>query len=287
MLYGYITLFAVVTPFYIGLWWTEPQKTLEGLDPRTAQKFLAAAMQRRKLHLEEIISLLSECQEIGSVAQAIRLSDRKKLMQLYTTLSNRREIDLSQEISVQLLPVISNSKSSEVAEMLVYAHLNRQPLPNTNLEMLQEKIVPIYPFLADRFLNFLADAKYSDAMKAVIQFVQAIKQATISDNPPNQISCPASIPRLCIWNNSFRVVGQSEIYTNSKVLFWCHAYLHDSNTEFSPIEIKMENSDDEEGDVGILLGRKTRKNDGETQILQPASNPHYPEVSSSTFLNLI
>jgi Sec63 Brl domain len=277
----------VVTPFYIGLWWTEPQKTLERLDPRTAQKFFAAAIQRRKLHLEEIITLLSECHEIGSVTQAIRISDRKKLVQQYTTLSNRREIDLSREISVQLLPVLSNSQSSEVAEMLVYAHLNRKPLPNTNLAMLQEKILPIYPFLADRFLNFLADSKYSDAMKTAIHFVKAIKQATISDNPPNQISCPASIPRLCMWNNNFRVIGQSEIYTNSKVLFWCHAYLHDSDTEFSPIEVKMENSDDEEGDVGILLGRKTRKNEGDTQILQSANTPYYPEVSSSTFLNLI
>jgi len=171
--------------------------------------------------------------------------------------------------------------------MLVYAHLNRHPLPNTNLETIQEKIIPIYPFLADRFLNFLADAKYSEAMKITIHFVQAVKQATISDNPPNQISCTASNPRLCIWNNNFRVIGQSEICTDSKVLFWCHAYLQDSNTKFSPIEVKMENSDDEEGDVDILLGRKTRRNDGEIQILPPANTPYYPEVSSPMFLSLI
>lgn len=98
---------------------------------------------------------------------------------------------------------------------------------------------------------------------------------------PNNLPCQKSVPRLCIWNNNFRVVGESQVYTNSKVLFWCHAYLHDSNVEFSPIDVEMQNSDDELGDVEILIARKKRKNDGETQALPPADTPYYPEVSQN------
>src|SRR5215471_14997938 len=132
--------------------------------------------------------------------------------------------------------------------MLLYAHLNRRSLLSPSQESLQERILTIYPFLADQFLGFLAESKCSDAIKSAIHVIQAIKQAALP-NTPTQDS--HTIPRICIWNSGFRVAGESQIFTDSIVTFWCHAYLHDSNAEFIPFDVEMENSDDEEGDVDV------------------------------------
>ena len=159
--------------------------------------------------------------------------------------------------------------------MLLYAHLNRRSFLTPSLKTLQERILTIYPFLADRFLGFLAEAKYSDAMKSAIHVIQAIKQAAI----PNTLTKDSQvIPRIRIWNNNFRVTGESQIFTDSRVTLWCHAYLHDANTEFIPFDVQMENSDDEEGDVDVLISRKKQKNDGDEQDLPAAHTPYYPEV---------
>ena len=159
--------------------------------------------------------------------------------------------------------------------MLLYAHLNRCSFLTPLLKALQERILIIYPFLADRFLGFLADAKYSDAVKSAIHMIQAIKQATI---PNTSTKNSHAIPRICIWNTNFRVIGESQVFTDSRVMFWCHAYLHDENTEFTPFDVQLENSDDEEGDIDILMSRKKRKNDGDQQDLPAAYTPYYPEV---------
>ena len=160
--------------------------------------------------------------------------------------------------------------------MLLYAHLNRRPFLTPLLEALQERILTIYPFLADQFLRFLAEAKYSGAMKYAIYVIQAIKQAAIPNTPTKDSH---AIPRICIWNTNFRVVGESQVFTDSRVMFWCHAYLHDTHTEFIPFKVQMENSDDEEGDVDVLMSRKKRKNDGDVQDLPAAHTPYYPKVS--------
>ena len=168
--------------------------------------------------------------------------------------------------------------------MLIYAHLNRHPLPTTNLQTLQETILPIYPFLADRLISFLVATKYGGAIKSTILLIQAIKQATMPNSlPSTDLPCKTSIPKLYIWNNNFRVSGERQVYTDSKVWFWCHAYLHDSNIKFSPIAVEMLNSDDEEGDVEVILARKKRKNDGDIQILPPANTPYFPDVSHFIF----
>lgn len=108
LLFGYITLFALGVPGCIGLWWIQSQKTTEGLHASTAQKFFAAATHRKNLDFADIITLLSECQEIVS---AVRLHPKQieKLAQLYLTLPHKREIDSAENISVNLLPTISDS----------------------------------------------------------------------------------------------------------------------------------------------------------------------------------
>ena len=160
--------------------------------------------------------------------------------------------------------------------MLLYAHLNRRSFLSPHLEALQERLLTIYPFLGDQFLGFLAETKYSDAMTSAIHVIQGLKQAAIPNTPSNDFH---SIPRICIWNTNFRVLGESQVFTDSRVMFWCHGYLHDSNTEFLPIDIEMQNSDDEESDVDILTARKGRRNDGDKQNLPAAHTPYYPEVS--------
>ena len=157
----------------------------------------------------------------------------------------------------------------------MYAHLNRRSFITLSLENLQERVLIIYPFLADKFLGFLADAKYRDAMKSAIHVIQAIKQAAIPNSP---IKDSHTIPRVCIWNKKFRVVGESQVFTDSKVFFSCHAYLQNANTELTPFDAQMENSDDEENDVDILMSRKKQKNDGDEQDLPAAHTPYYPEV---------
>lgn len=159
--------------------------------------------------------------------------------------------------------------------MLLYAHLNRHSVAIPFMEVLQERILIIYPFLANQFLGFLADAKYTNAMISAIHVIQAIKQAVIPNTP---IQHQHANPRISIWNNTFRVVGENQVFTDSRVVFWGHAYLHDTNTQFLPFDVQMENSDDEECDVDVLISRKKRKNDGDRQELPAAHTPYYPEV---------
>ena len=156
--------------------------------------------------------------------------------------------------------------------MLLYTHLNRQFFFSPHLEALKEHLLTIYSFLGDQFLGFSAEAKYGDAMKSAIHLIQGIKQAAIQNSSSNNTH---SISRIYIWNTNLGVLGENQVFTDSRVLFWCHAYLHDSNTNFNPIEIEIENFDDEDD---ILTAQKGRRNDGDKQDLPPAHTPYYPEV---------
>jgi len=75
-----------------------------------------------------------------------------------------------------------------------------------------------------------------------------------SSNNIHSISC------IYIWNTNLGVLDENQVFTDSRVLFWCHAYLHDSNIDWDSIEIEMENFDDEND---ILTARKGRRNDGD------------------------
>lgn len=161
--------------------------------------------------------------------------------------------------------------------MLVYAHLNKISLSGS-LETLKDEIIPIYPCLASRFLIFLTEAKYSELVETTILFIQAVKQASFPGSPSSDLPCQKSIPRIFAWNTHFHVPGEPQVITESKIIFSCHTILHDS-PDFTPFDVEMENSDDEESDVNILLRRKKRKNDGDKQILPEAHTPYYPKVS--------
>lgn len=98
--FGYITIFAIIVPTYVGLRWSQSQKTKEGLYCRTAFKFFSAAAHRKKLEFAEMIKLLSECDEIVEAVQSYRKLEVQKLVALYLTLSMKREIYISSNPSV-------------------------------------------------------------------------------------------------------------------------------------------------------------------------------------------
>ena len=89
LLFGYVTIFGIIVPVGIGLWWIRPQKTTEGIYGSTAHKFFAAAIHKKKLRYSEIITLLSQCQETIEVVQSYRKLDTEKLVQLYLALPNK------------------------------------------------------------------------------------------------------------------------------------------------------------------------------------------------------
>jgi hypothetical protein len=94
--------------------------------------------------------------------------------------------------------------------------------------------------------------------------------------PITQYATPNS-PRLHVWNTQFRVYGEKQILSSSIVYLYFHALLQDTR-DFKAMEADIEDSDCEEGDVDILIGRKSYKNDGDRQQLPPAHTPFYPEV---------
>lgn len=158
--------------------------------------------------------------------------------------------------------------------MLLYAHLNRQHLSTTQFEDIRERILKTFSFLIDRLLPFLAEA---NAVKSAILLVQMLKQATSLNSPSSD--CQHSIPRIRVWNTSFRVIGESQVFTDSKVLFQCHMCLHDSNIEFEPMDFELQDPDEEEAEIVDIMLRKTHKNAGDKQDLLVAHTPYYPEVS--------
>jgi len=99
-LFGYITIFAIIIPSYVGLWWSQSQKTNEGLYCSTAFKFFSAAAHRKKLEFGEMIILLSECDEIVEAVQSYRKLEVEKLVELYLTFPTKREMYISSNPSV-------------------------------------------------------------------------------------------------------------------------------------------------------------------------------------------
>jgi hypothetical protein len=94
--------------------------------------------------------------------------------------------------------------------------------------------------------------------------------------PITEYATPNS-PHLHVWNTQFRVYGEKQILSSSIVYLYFHALLQDTR-DIKVIEADIEDSDYEEGDVDILIGRKRYKNDGDRQQLPPAHTPFYPEV---------
>lgn len=84
--------------------------------------------------------------------------------------------------------------------------------------------------------------------------LQRLKQPQRS--PHNSSVSEKFPPRVSIWNHHLNVHGETEIETNSKVLFSFRALVHDSKSPFHLTEIEMENPDEEEVDLNILYGRK-------------------------------
>ena len=102
--------------------------------------------------------------------------------------------------------------------MLLYIHLNRQFFLSPHLEVLKEYLLSIYSFLGDQFLGFSVEAKYDDAMKSAIHLIQGIKQAAIQNSSSNNTH---SIPRIYIWNTNLGVLGENQVFTDSRVLMSC------------------------------------------------------------------
>jgi hypothetical protein len=115
-------------------------------------------------------------------------------------------------------------------------------------------------------------------IKAAFLLNQAIRQAT----SPFTKSLPVTFnlsPRIHIWNICFRVHGEKQIYPNSAIYIYFHTILQDTPDPVTlPIAVDVEDSDEEEGDVDILIGRKLPKNDGVKLDLAAAHNPYYPDV---------
>lgn len=94
--------------------------------------------------------------------------------------------------------------------------------------------------------------------------------------PITEYASPNS-PLLHVWNTQFRVYGEKQILSSSIVYLYFHVLLQDIR-DFTATEGDIEDSDYEEEDVDILIGRKSCKNDGDKQQLPPAHTPFYPEV---------
>ena len=105
--------------------------------------------------------------------------------------------------------------------------------------------------------------------------MQAIKQATIP-----AIQQPSAISyRIQLWNIHFQVHGERRIFPGSTLFINFHAFLQDSESQkFMPIDVDMKDSDDEEGNVAILIGCKKAINNGDRQQLPLAHTPRYYEV---------
>jgi hypothetical protein len=108
--------------------------------------------------------------------------------------------------------------------------------------------------------------------KQTIRLIQLLKQA---DEPP--------VHRLCITNTRFHVPGELDITPKSKITFSFYAHLRDNEDLTPPSDMEAmgwpaSQSDSEDDDLAILLGRKRRKNAGDTACLPAAHLPHYPEV---------
>jgi hypothetical protein len=118
-------------------------------------------------------------------------------------------------------------------------------------------------------------AHCSALVKAAILLAQSIKQAStaVSEHTPY-------CPRIILWNIHLQVHGETKIFPKSSTYICFHALLDDAATGIiePPKIAAMEDSESEEGDVDILIGRKKYKRQGDKQNLPAAHAPYYPEV---------
>jgi len=160
--------------------------------------------------------------------------------------------------------------------------VQRDSLP-PRLRLIKDKIIVLYPVLAEYLLTFLVAAKYGEAMEAVIQSIQAIKQASLPTSPAEsfQLPCQKKVPHLSITNGVFSTWSQKRVYTHSRPQFSFRAMLYPSQivralpVRRASVPIELE---DEEVDVDVLMHRKPRKDAGDISILPPAHTSYYPEV---------
>jgi hypothetical protein len=171
----------------------------------------------------------------------------------------------------------------------VYAHVQRISLP-PRLRLIKDKIIIIYPVLAEYLLTFVVAAKYSEAMEAVIQCIQAIKQAAIPSSqfpqsPHRHHPCQNEVPHLAITNEVFRMWSQKKVYTHSRPQFSFRGMLYPSQivglappVRRASVPIELE---DKMIDVNVLMDRKPRNDAGDISLMSPAYTPYYPQVPNS------
>jgi hypothetical protein len=99
---------------------------------------------------------------------------------------------------------------------------------------LKDEIAIIYIFLISRFLVFLTDAKNKTAIKSAILLIQSIRQGVMPDSIVSNSTLEKSSFKIHVWNTNFRVLGEHNIFTGSKVTFECCIALYDPNTDLCP-----------------------------------------------------
>jgi len=135
---------------------------------------------------------------------------------------------------------------------------------------------------------FLVNAKRTEAMEAVIQCIQAIKQASLPDSPVSHhpSSCQPDIPHLAVTNEAFYTWGQRKCYVDSRPYFSFRGMLYPSKLVGPPppvrcVSIEM-GQGNEEVDFHhyVLMNRKRRKDDIDIHQA-PCFTPYYPDVFPS------
>ena len=167
----------------------------------------------------------------------------------------------------------------------MYAHVQRISLP-PRLRLIKDKIIIIYPVLAEYLLTFVVAAKYSEAMEAVIQFIQAtIPGSSLPQNPHRPVPCQNEVPHLAITNEVFRMWSQKKVYTHSRPQFSFRGMLYPSRivglappARRASVPIELE---DKMIDVDVLMNRKPPNDAGDISIMSPAYAPYYPQVPNS------
>lgn len=153
--------------------------------------------------------------------------------------------------------------------MLLYAHLNRQPLDNRTTAI-KDQILVAYLYLAEEFFIFLTETRNSNGLKSSILLMQAVKQALVPGSFSVGSSCQNCVPNVRISDMNFYVEEETQLYTNSSITFTFNASLHDVDVESLTHQAKEENLD---------VGSKSCKPCDHNQTYGSAQLPWFPEVS--------
>ena len=104
----YISLITMAIPVCAGMWWILCQgKTKDGLYETTGYRFFAAATHNRNLGFYEIITFLSESEEILKTVKSKRKRlDINGLTQLYSALETKRDMEIAGDATVFQVAVL-------------------------------------------------------------------------------------------------------------------------------------------------------------------------------------